>query len=50
LLLAKEMRNSAHESLLLGMAQIWIALADQIAKRARVRLSMKAAPEGEEPA
>jgi hypothetical protein len=49
-LLAKEMRDSAHKVVLLAMADVWIALADQAAAaRARVALGTKTAPRGEEP-
>ena len=49
LLLAREMRDSAHKSLLLAMADAWIALADEAAANARVALGTRTAPEGEEP-
>jgi ribonuclease PH len=50
LLLAKEMRRSAHKAALLAMADAWIALADQAAAAsAQVALGTKTAPEGEEP-
>lgn|GEM_PF-5407463 len=50
LLLAREMRNSAHQVVLLAMADVWIALADQAAAAsAQVALGTKTASEGEEP-
>ena len=50
LLLAEEMRNSVHRSILLAMSDAWIALAERAAASARVTLGTRAAPEGEEPA
>jgi hypothetical protein len=50
LLLAREMRNSAHKAVLLAMADAWTALADQAAAAsAQVALGKKPAREGEEP-
>ena len=50
LLLAREMRHSAHKAVLLAMAA-WVALADQAAAAsAQVALGTKTAPGGEEPA
>jgi hypothetical protein len=51
LLLAREMRHSAHKAVLLAMADAWGALADQAAvASAQVALGTKTAPGGEEPA
>ncbi len=51
LLLAREMRHSAHKAVLLAMADAWVALADQAATAsAQVALGTKTAPGGEEPA
>ena len=51
LLLAREMRHSAHKAVLLAMADAWVALADQAAAAsAQVALGTKTAPGGEEPA
>ena len=50
LLLARELRDSAHKAVLLAMADAWIALADQAAAEcAQAELPTKAAPEGKEP-
>ncbi len=50
LLLAREMRDSAHKVVLLAMADAWAALADQAAAaNAQIALGTKTAPEGEEP-
>lgn len=50
LLLAKEMGSSAQKSVLLAMADAWIALADQAAAAsAAAELNKKPAREGEEP-
>ena len=50
LLLAREMRHSAHKAVLLAMADVWIALADQAAAAsAHVALGTKTASGGEEP-
>jgi len=49
-LLAREMRDSAHKAVLLAMADVWIALADQTAAaRARVASGTKTASEGKGP-
>jgi hypothetical protein len=51
LLLAREMRHSAHKAVLLAMADAWVALADQAAAAsAQVALGTKTAPGGKEPA
>jgi len=51
LLLARELRDSAHKAVLLAMADAWMALADEAAvTSAHVALGRKTAPEGEEPA
>jgi hypothetical protein len=51
LLLAREMRHSAHKAVLLAMADAWVALADQAAAAStQVALGTKTAPGGEEPA
>jgi len=48
LLLAREMRHSAHKAVLLAMADAWVALADQAATAsAQVALGTKTAPVGE---
>lgn len=50
LLLANEMRRSAHKAAMLAMADAWIALADQTAAAgAQVALGTRTASEGEEP-
>jgi hypothetical protein len=50
LLLARELRDSAHKAALLAMADAWIALADQAAaESAQVEWPTKATPEGKEP-
>ena len=50
LLLANEMRCSAHKAALLAMADAWIALADRAAAAgAQVALGTRTASEGEEP-
>ena len=50
LLLAREMRHSAHKAVLLAMADVWIALADQAAAAgAQIALGTRTASEGEEP-
>ena len=49
-LLAREMRDSAHKAVLLAMADVWIALADQAAAAgAQIALGTRTASEGEEP-
>ena len=49
LLLAREMRNSAHKAVLLAMADAWTALADQAAAASAQVALGKPAREGEEP-
>lgn len=51
LLLAREMRNSAHKAGLLAMADAWTVLADQAAAASgETELNKKPAREGGEPA